>query len=611
MSQKFLEMLRGNVRFSGRQLALCTHYSWFGVAKQDKLGIEEVYLYYNRVSSLLSPNLLTFEIEYPHGVTNNQQERENLPLCIDEGDARSFTGSIIFRDTDILCYHANLDENSDALSIKATLSLPATDPKHTRKVSYNSEARRLVITTLVPRSDHRDPDSEHQLVLCINIPPAFSEVSSEETKNAGDINITFTASAEDFAKDEQTFVIGIGEGPSADEIENRVALVTDASLQTSCIATVNWLLKSLDNFSFDGIPEQLHSHYANAAYQMLSNTKAPRGQLKRFSSYPNRGSYSAHYLWDACFTSLGTSHFSMQLAEDYLLGLCDNQEEDGKMPQFICATWNRPDESQPPLIAWAAWRLYEQSANRDFIGSIYTPICKMVDWWFAKRDQDDDGLPEYQHPLESGWDDSPRFDKGRIAAVDLNSFLNREMQILSRMAVLLGKVDEASEWSKRAAVHAKRMCERLFDREDGVFYDRLVEQDQLHKVLTPASFMPLWAEVKVSREIADQMIMKYLINPKHFFGSRPFPVVAYSDPNYKPERWWRGPVWPNIAWAMTEVLRIHGFEKERKESIRRLVDMMTEHNELHELYNSATGEPLGSPALCWTCSVFMEMAKDS
>ena len=177
------------------------------------------------------------------------------------------------------------------------------------------------------------------------------------------------------------------------------------------------------------------------------------------------------------------------------------------------------------------------------------------------------------------------------------------------MARELERLEEAEGWAGRAAKHAVAMQARLFDPEDCLFYDRLVEEDTLHKVLTPASFMPLWTGAMPPGEVASRMISQYLLNPRRFFGARPFPVVAYSDPNYEPSKWWRGPVWPNVAWAMTEVLRFHGFERERKEAIRRLIEMMTASDELYELYDSSTGRPLGAPGLCWTCAVFMDMAR--
>jgi glycogen debranching enzyme len=426
----------------------------------------------------------------------------------------------------------------------------------------------------------------------------------------GPLVVSFSAPAEAFAGEEQTFVLGIGEGPSADKIEARMPRGRDTDSNASEAASADWLASSLADFTFEGVPRRLRAHYANAAYQILSNTKSPRGQLGRLSCFPSRGTYCAHYLWDACFTDIGVAQFNERLAEDFLVALCEVQEPDGKIPQFACATWNRPDESQPPLIAWSAWRLYERFGNKELIRDVYEPLCRFVEWWFANRDEDRDGLVEYQHALESGWDDSPRFDEGRIAGVDLNAYLNREMRLLAKMAPVLARDDEAAEWQARADAHDHLIYSRLFDREDGLFYDRLVWKNRLHKVLTPASFMPLWTGITVPHEVAHTMIARYLINPKHFFGSKPFPVVAYSDRNYKPDAWWRGPVWPNIAWAMTEILRIHGFHKEHREAVRKLAGLMAAHDEVNELYNSATGSPLGSPGLCWSDAVFMDLARE-
>lgn len=622
MIQEFLDTIGKSLHFDEAPLSFCTQYSWYGVVKKDRLGIEGLYLTYNRIAAQLSPNFLTFRVERPGGGSERQRDRTDLPLSIEESDSKGFSGTLAFLQDDLLCYHASIDQESNVAYVRATLLLPETKPSFEREVTYKASERRLIIETRTPRTDGRDPDPDHPLTVCVNVPEAFTRVSfiSEgqdasgtegefSVKTDGAVVITFTASGKDFAG-VQTFVVGIGEGETASRIASRMAALGDVSPHTSSRASMGWLTKALDKFSFDGIPQNLRQHYAKAAYQILSNTKTPRGKIHRYAVFPSRGRYTAHYLWDACFTNLGVEQFNERLAADFLLALCENQEEDGKMPQFISATWNRPGESQPPLITWSAWRLYEKFGNKEFIRDVYGPLCKMVDWWFTNRDQDGDGVVEYCAPLESGWDDSPRWDKGRVAAVELNSFLNREVRLLAKMAALLAKPDDEQKWNQKAGDHAKRMYNRLFDPEDGVFYDRLVSEDRLWKVLTPASFMPLWTGVPLSRELSYEMIAKYLINPKHFFGSRPFPVVAYSDKHYQPNKWWRGPVWPNIAWAMCEALRINGFENERREAIRRLIEMMTKSDELNELYSSSTGEPLGAPGLCWGNAVFMELAKE-
>jgi hypothetical protein len=619
----FIETLRGVLRFDTPQLAFCTHFSWFGVVKKERLGIEETHLFYNRRRALLSPNLLTFRIRYGESCgCDGQRRRSNLPLAIEEHDGRGFSGKIAFLEPDILCYHAKLEEGTDASIVWATFLLPETNPKFRRSVSYDPVIRLLVIHTSAPATDNRDPDPHHALTICLQIPEAFTiagiiadgegvEIAKGglDLETDGSLVLNFTAQASELAGHERTFIVGIGEGPTADRIESRMPRGKHVDSQATEAASMRWLTGALDKFTFDGIPRKLRVHYAKAAYQIISNTKAPRGQIGRYSVFPSRGTYCAHYLWDACFTNLGVGQFNERLAEDYLVALCEAQEPDGKIPQFVCATWNRPAESQPPLIAWSAWRLYERFRNKELIRDVYEPLCRMVEWWFANRDEDGDGLVEYQHPLESGWDDSPRFDAGRIAAVDLNSYLNREMRILAQMAPVIARDAETSMWNRRAEEHAAMIRMRLFDPEDEVFYDRLVHEDRFHKVLTPASFMPLWTGIRLPVETVHRMVVRYLLNPKHFFGSKPFPVVAYSDRHYMPDKWWRGPLWPNIAWIMTEILRVQGFHRDYSTAVKRLVDIMTKHDELNELYSSATGRPLGAEGLCWGCAVFMDLAR--
>jgi hypothetical protein len=618
-SDEFLSVLDGKLHFDLKQLAFCTHYSWFGVVKHERLGIEQAHLFYNRNPALLSPNLLTFHVDGPDGGSEWQKTRTNSALSVSEDDGKGFTGKMAFLDSDILCYCAKLDEKSDATGVRATLLLPATDPPLERRARFDASKRRLTIETSVPRTDARDPDPSHLLTLCVIVPEGFGNAKvivdgadvpdDAEIATAGPLVFNFAAERDALIADEQVFVVGIGEGPTADKIEERMARVHLPGFESAQSASMDWLAKALDEFSFDGVPKQFRLHYVRAVYQILCNTKTARGQISRHAAFPSRGTYCGHWLWDSCFVSRGVGQFNERLAEDFLVALCENLEDDGKVPQFICATWNRPDASQPPLIAWAAWHLYERFGNKELLRDVYGPVARNIEWWFAKRDDDGDGLVEYLDGLESGWDDSPRFDDGRIAGVDLNSYINREMRMLAKMAPILGKDHEAAEWESRAEEHGRLIYSRLFDVEDRLFYDRLVAEDRLHKVLTPASFAPLWCEIKLPAGLAAEMINKYLINPKHFFGARPFPCVAYSDRHYESEQWWRGPVWPNIAWMMTEVLRMHGFEREHKEAVRRLLDMMTHSDDLSELYSSSTGKPLGATALGWSCAMFMEMCK--
>jgi len=628
MPDSFARALKNRMRFESRDLGLCAHGSWFGVCKKARLGIEELWLYYGRRAALLSPNLLTFRVERSSGSTERAKTRRDHPLHIDEDDGRGIRGRIEFAGRDILCYHLFAGPKVDA-TLRATFLLPATEPRFARGVAFNARSRGLTITTRLPATDARDPDPDHPITICLTVAEPFSVTTvitdgseaplsgeSFETRTDGAVVVNFAtslgpdATRADSAGECGAFVLGIGEGPSADRIAARMPRAGQLDAAKTKTASEQWLRGALDTLCIESLPRGHRADAASAVYHILANSKAPLGQIGRNAVFPARGAYSAHYQLDACLAAHCLGRFNERLASDYLLTVCENQERDGKMPRFVSPTWNGPGGSAPPILGWAVWSLYQRYANKELIRDVYEPLCRMVDWWFESRDSDGDGLIEYLDSVESGWEGSPRFDRGRIAAVDLNAFINREMRVLALMAPIIGRESDVEAWEDRVVDHTTQMHQRLFDRDDCLFRDRLVEEDRLTKVLTPASFVPLWAGVKVSSHVAHETIARYLINPKHFFGSRPFPTIAYSDPRFQSERPWHGALCPSVAWMMTETLRAWGFEREWKESTRRLVELLTHHHDPAEHY-SATGRPLGVPAWTASCAALVELMAQS
>ncbi|MDO8589008.1 MAG: hypothetical protein Q7T82_18430, partial [Armatimonadota bacterium] len=173
---------------------------------------------------------------------------------------------------DILCYHLKVDPAAGATGVKATMSIPATKPKLKRRVAYDPNTRLLTVETRFPRVDGRDPDPDHPLTICVIVPEAFnlSGALPEETEEA--VQVTLTAKAEAVAK-EQTFVVGIGEGETAAGIKARTLRLAGIGSRESRAASKRWLAKSLDKFTFEGVPANMRLHYAKSAYQLLSNTK--------------------------------------------------------------------------------------------------------------------------------------------------------------------------------------------------------------------------------------------------------------------------------------------------------------------------------------------------
>lgn len=85
---------------------------------------------------------------------------------------------------------------------------------------------------------------------------------------------------------------------------------------------------------------------------------------------------------------------------------------------------------------------------------------------------------------------------------------------------------------------------------------------------------------------------------------------ARDEPIYQPAKWWRGPVWLPVAYLMLEVLSAHGFHDEREEASRRLLAMVAADGNLRELFNSQTGECLGSLQQGWTAAITLRLVDE-
>ncbi|HBX69908.1 MAG TPA: hypothetical protein DEH25_11165 [Chloroflexi bacterium] len=98
-----------------------------------------------------------------------------------------------------------------------------------------------------------------------------------------------------------------------------------------------------------------------------------------------------------------------------------------------------------PLIVNMAWRIYEATEDRAFLEKIFPNLVSFVQAWFTpEQDRDGDGLPEWSHPLQSGYEDHPAFsqwqawsqgaDITQAESPALCAFLYHEIQLLIRMA---------------------------------------------------------------------------------------------------------------------------------------------------------------------------------
>ncbi len=366
----------------------------------------------------------------------------------------------------------------------------------------------------------------------------------------------------------------------------------------------------------EALPEDADTKmtFLTAVSGLLMNlTKAPGNLAGYVSAFPSRGGYPTHFMWDSAFQNLAYELMNGKIAEDTLLLLAKCERPDGKIPQFNCSTWSRPHEAQPALLGWAAERyarrVGKESLNEAFICTIYNALDRNNRWWLNAR-MTKYGLISCPHGLETGQDDSPRFDEGPVIAVDMNSYLLSQMRAAAYFAALAGDASGEAYWNAEAERFAALMIKHLYDPEKNLFFDADLTTGKPLSLVTLSSLIPLWAGVPLPEDKIRSMIEDYLLNEKYFFGAVPFPSVAYCEEKYEPAHWWRGPTWMPVAWLMLETLEKYDYTKERDIAARRLFDVMKNDGVLHELFNSATGEGLGCDEQGWTAAIFLRLAAE-
>jgi glycogen debranching enzyme len=321
--------------------------------------------------------------------------------------------------------------------------------------------------------------------------------------------------------------------------------------------------------------------------------------------------------WDAFFHALAYRHVEMKLAKDQIRIVLDHQREDGMIPDAIHdeGTVTRltfpieADVTKPPLLAWAAWKLFETDGDREFIDEIYEPVVRWNNWWFSQNDTDQNGLCEYQHPYSSGLDDSPLWDEGMpVEAPDLNTYLCLQQEALGRMADIIGLKDEAAVWAQRANDQAARMLELMWDPEAGLFWACRPPSRERVNVRTPFNLFPLLTG-RLPAGVADQLV-EHLTNEREFWPRYPVPTVALDDPKYSSQTMWRGPTWVNVNYLLIEGLERAGYVDAARELRLRSLEMMMGDKDIFEFYEPETGDgpPKAASTFGWSSALFIEMA---
>jgi len=326
--------------------------------------------------------------------------------------------------------------------------------------------------------------------------------------------------------------------------------------------------------------------------------------------------------------------------------------------------------TMPPLHAIACLHIYQHAKNRrqahDFLKDMYPKLMASHRYLYLHRDPAKTGLVYIRHPWESGLDNSPSWDRPLkniqvdktglpayerkdlahgvpaeqrpsdkdydryVYLVDLfrgnhydeteifrqcpflvqdvlfNSILCRANRDLVEIGKIVGQdVREVEEW---LAQTSQAIRERMWSSERKQFDPiDLITGEQL-PTATAASFMPLFA-VAASQEQA-QLLYERLNSVSfcalHQGDCFTIPNYDMAQNEFDPKNYWRGPVWININWMLSQGLKSYGY-REKSDAMKKDMIQLPVRFGFHEYFDSITGKGYGSDSFGWTSSLFIDL----
>ena len=294
-------------------------------------------------------------------------------------------------------------------------------------------------------------------------------------------------------------------------------------------------------------------------------------------SMPDKWEYPWYAAWDLAFHCVPIALVDPEFAKQQLVLLLREwyMHPNGQLPAY---EWAFGDVN-PPVHAWAAWRVYKiekkrtGAGDRVFLERVFQKLLLNFTWWVNRKD------PEGLNIFEGGFlglDNVGVFDRsaklptgGRLEQSDGTSWM--AMYSLNMLAIALELAngnpayeDLASKFWEHFLYIAAAMNNRgddgicLWDEKDGFFYDELHLPDGERrplKVRSMVGLIPLFAVETIEPEMLDRL-PAFKRRMEWFIGNRPDltqHVACMRTPGNE-ERRLLAVVWPDRLRRVLQVM---------------------------------------------------------
>ncbi len=192
--------------------------------------------------------------------------------------------------------------------------------------------------------------------------------------------------------------------------------------------------------------------------------------------------WSGQTALDAYFISSLILPGGMPWVKGLIRNFLASQDENGQIDWRPGLGGQRSRRLAQPVLASLALLAAETSGETDWLKDVYPGLIRFLRSWFdSGHDRDQDGFPEWDHPLQTGLPDAPIYDRWQAGAqgLDVNvlespalgAMLVRECASLSQMGRLLG-AEADIPWLEEQAARLTAEIQQTWQAEWGLYHYR-------------------------------------------------------------------------------------------------------------------------------------------
>ncbi|MFC9645701.1 amylo-alpha-1,6-glucosidase [Streptomyces mirabilis] len=343
-----------------------------------------------------------------------------------------------------------------------------------------------------------------------------------------------------------------------------------------------------------------------AAYVLWSATVDPAGLVRRPAVLMSKHWMDKVWSWDHCFNALALASGAPALAWNQFALPFDHQDESGALPDSVTHSEVLRNFVKPPIHGWTLAHLrrrLSEPLSRAQLAAAYDMLRRWTDFWLTARRAPGANLPHYQHGNDSGWDNATTFDPERVVVTaDLAAFLALQLRELGALATELGLPAAARDWLRAAEATQTAMLDELWTGEK--FLARGADSGDTWSSSSLLDLMPIVLGEHLPEDLGKALAVRIEAHLTPYGLASELP----ASPHYRPDGYWRGPIWAPATVLIEDGLRRAGHHRLADEISARFRGLCETHG-FAENFDALTGTGLRDRAYTWTASSYLLLAE--